>query len=296
MGLYLTQAPPLIQNRNWKPGGQSYDPGTHSMAKVSCIPTIFGCYLVNEVGRSLEKMSRMVQPTAMTTTSASSDSSSIACYNCGKAGRKGAAPPCLPTPTGKKSKPIGPNKSGTRGSAGQTWCTVYRTTTHNDIESYTQGAPRSRTSNTHTAAVMGAQIRFSLTPTITRSSRRLRHGVHNIAFEQTTGTARSSAPTQGVASISAGTARSATPWVALSYRREVCFRHCRSCPRGEEEEGGTCATVRGTRLAVSVRPPWINTIVSPIPRTLIVSLEILGCPSRMNLLIKRHWLHLPVPT
>ena len=50
-------------------------------------------------------------------------------------------------------------KSGLGGSAGQKWCTVHRTTTHNDAECYAQGAPRSHTSSTHTAAAVGAQTR-----------------------------------------------------------------------------------------------------------------------------------------
>ncbi|CAN0592678.1 unnamed protein product, partial [Laminaria digitata] len=66
----------------------------------------------------------------------------IICHNCGKSGhyRSGCA---------KK-------KSGSGGSAGQKWCTVHRTTTHNDDECYVQGAPRSQASSTHTAAVVGA--------------------------------------------------------------------------------------------------------------------------------------------
>ena len=56
-------------------------------------------------------------------------------------------------PAGRKKK------SGSGGSAGQKWCTVHKTTTHNDAECYSQGAPRSETCSTYTAAVVGALTR-----------------------------------------------------------------------------------------------------------------------------------------
>ena len=98
--------------------------------------------------------------TAMTAASATPDPSSIICHNCGKAGhyRSGCAVPA--STNGKSNKTIGQKKKfGSRGSAGQKWCAVHRTTTHNDTECYAQGAPRSQTSSTHTAAVGSAQNR-----------------------------------------------------------------------------------------------------------------------------------------
>ncbi|CAN0572082.1 unnamed protein product, partial [Laminaria digitata] len=80
----------------------------------------------------------------MTETSATPDPSSIICHNCGKSGhyRRGCA-------SARQKK-----KSGSGGSAKQKWCTVHRTTTHNDADCHAQGAPRSQTGSTHTAAVV----------------------------------------------------------------------------------------------------------------------------------------------
>ena len=55
-----------------------------------------------------------------------------------------------------KNKPASQKKSGSGGSAGQKWCTVQKTTTHNDAECYARGASRSQTNTTHTAAAVGA--------------------------------------------------------------------------------------------------------------------------------------------
>ena len=95
--------------------------------------------------------------TAMTATSATPDPSAIICHNCGKSGhyRNGYAVPTKANGPARRKK-----KSGSGGSVGQNWCTVHKTTTHNDAECYAQGAPRSQTNSTHTAAVVGA-----LTPT-----------------------------------------------------------------------------------------------------------------------------------
>ena len=102
----------------------------------------------------------------MTATSESPDPSAIICQNCGKAGhyRSGCA---VPTKAhGNSNKLAGQKKkSGIGGSAGQKWCTVHRTTTHNDAECYAQGAPRSQTSSTRTAAAVGAQTRIDDTET-----------------------------------------------------------------------------------------------------------------------------------
>lgn len=96
--------------------------------------------------------------TAMTATPASLDPSSIVCHNCRSAGHYMSGCRCDgPGNTNWKSnKIIGQKKkSGLRDSAGRKWCTVHRTATHNESECYAQGAARSQTSSTHTAAVLG---------------------------------------------------------------------------------------------------------------------------------------------
>ena len=95
--------------------------------------------------------------TVMTATSASPDASAIICHNCGKAGhyRSGCA---VPTKAhGNSNKPAGQKKSESGGRAWQKWFTVHETATHNDVECCGQGAPRSQTSNAHTAAAVNAQ-------------------------------------------------------------------------------------------------------------------------------------------
>lgn len=112
-------------------------------------------------GLSRNKTGRIAgRGTAMTATSATPDPSAIICHNCGKSGhyRSGCAVPAKAHGNSNKSARQ-KKKSGSGGSAGQKWCTVHRTTTHNDAECYAQGAPRSQTSSTHTAAVVGAQTR-----------------------------------------------------------------------------------------------------------------------------------------
>ena len=96
----------------------------------------------------------------MTAASASPDPSDISCHNCGKAGsyKTGCAVPVKAY--GKSNKPAGQKKkSGSGGGARQKWCSVHKTTTHNDGGCYEQGAPCLQASSTHTAAAMGTQIR-----------------------------------------------------------------------------------------------------------------------------------------
>ena len=98
--------------------------------------------------------------TSMKATSAKPDPSVIICHNCGKPGhyKSGYAVPTKAN--GNSNQPARRRKkSGSGGSAGQKWCTVLKTTTHNDTECYAQGAPRSQTSSTHTTAVVGALTR-----------------------------------------------------------------------------------------------------------------------------------------
>ena len=65
-----------------------------------------------------------------------------------------------PKTHGESNKPAGQKKkSGSGGRAGQKWCTVHRTTTHNNAECYAQGTPRPQRRSTYTAAVVGAQTR-----------------------------------------------------------------------------------------------------------------------------------------
>ena len=59
---------------------------------------------------------------------------------------------------GKGKKPAAAaagNKKTRGGGAGQKWCPVHKTTSHNDKECYAQGTQRAQTtSSTHTAAIL----------------------------------------------------------------------------------------------------------------------------------------------
>ena len=89
---------------------------------------------------------------------AASDTTVVICHNCGKEGHhnSGCAVPGKMFAKGKKpAAAAGNNKKTGGGGAGQKWCSVHKTTSHNDNECYTQGAQRPQTtSSTHTAAIL----------------------------------------------------------------------------------------------------------------------------------------------
>ena len=127
-------------------------------------------FYMDEESRRRESKGRVAGRGAAMTVESTRDLSEIICHNCKKPGHYMRR--CPTSDNGKRSNDKrnngkqdknkkgpaakGYKKPGSGGGGGQKWCSVHKSTTHNDAECYKQGAKRAESSGAYTATVLSA--------------------------------------------------------------------------------------------------------------------------------------------